>query len=151
MAKRLASLFDRLAAQGPQDKRKLMLVSSGADRSTDSGLNFIDALSADMPWLEPLIERTPAVNGYPSDKPQQHPIGTNRFLLYFFAFEPERDLASDPADPYFTIYRAGLDYQAYLESPRYLGRIAAIENNPDYGKASRAALERLFTKEFLVR
>jgi hypothetical protein len=102
-----------------------------------------------MPLLKPLIDKTPAVNGYPSNKPQQQPIGTNRFLLYFFAPEPERDLVSDPADPYFIAYRAGLDYEAYLESPRYLNRIAAIQNNPDYISASRAALERLFTKDFL--
>lgn len=31
MARRLENLFARLAAQGPQDKRKLMFVSSGAD------------------------------------------------------------------------------------------------------------------------
>lgn len=149
MARRLTNLFTGLGAQGPQDKRKVMFVSSGADRSTDSGLNFIDTLLSEMPLLKPLIDKTPAVNGYPSNKPQQQPIGTNRFLLYFFAPEPERDLVSDPTDPYFTTYRAGLDYEAYLESPRYLNRIAAIQNNPDYISASRAALERLFTKDFL--
>lgn len=149
MARRLPSLFAGLAAEGLQGKRKVMFVSSGADRSTDSGLNFIDALVADMPLPGPLIDKTPALDGYPSNKPQQQPIGINRFLLYFFAPEPERDLVSDPADPYFTSYRAGLDYQAYLESPRYLNRIAAIQSDPSYISASRAALERLFTKDFL--
>lgn len=149
MVRRLGSFFIDLAAQRPGYKRRLMLVSSGFDRSTDSGLIFINALSAEMPGLEQLADRTPGINGYPSDKPQTQAAGTTRFLLRFHALGPDLDLVTDPADPYFETYRAARAYQAYLASPRYLNRIAEIENNPAYIAACRATLERIFTKGFI--
>lgn len=149
MARPLENFFVKLPAQGLGEKRKLMPVSSGADRSTDSGLNFIDALLDDMPFLEPLIDTTPGINDYPPDNPQPKPVGTKRFLLYFFAPDPKRDLVTDPADQYFETYREGPAYEAYLASPRYLNRMAQIENHPAYIAACRPTLERLFTKEFI--
>ena len=149
MVQRLPDLFASLASQGPGEKRSLMLVSSGADRSADSGLNFVDALVADAPLLAPLVARTPGLDGYPADKPRQQPVGINRFLLYFFAPDPERDLVTNPDDPYFETYQAGRGYEAYLETPRYLDRIAAIENDPAYRAAARSALGQLFEKEFI--
>lgn len=149
MVQRLPSLFASLAGLGLGEKRHLMLVSSGKDRSSDSALNFRDALVADAPFLEPLIDWTPGLNGYPADKPRQQPVGINRFLLYFFAPDPERDLVIDPDDPYFETYQAGRGYEAYLKTARYLDRIAAIENDPAYLAAARSALEHLFEKEFI--
>lgn len=146
---RLPGYFADLESTVQTSKRTIVVVSSGVDRAVDSAAFFVRSLTAERPQLGPLILQPPAPSGYPAGLPVEKPAGTNRFLLYFHKLNPELDLVTDAADPYFQTYQSSLSYQAYKDDPGVNAKVDAVKAAPSVLTASREVLERLFSKAFV--
>jgi len=151
LLQRLPTLFAPLGSNAAGGTRQIAVVTSGVDRAVDSGNYFVASLKAAQPALAGRVAYPPAPAGYPASAPVAQPAGTNRFLLYFHKLVPATDLVTSTTDPYYATYAASQAYQAYAQDADQAAKQAALAADPTAKTASRAVLERLFTKAFVDR
>jgi hypothetical protein len=144
MAVRLPALF-----AGNDARKHIVVVTSGKDRAVDSGAFFVASLLKQQPQLKPAVVYPPSRAPMGETDHASRPVGTDRYLLYFHKLEKTRDRVADPVDPLYQTYQASQAYQAYAKSAALSDKEAAVLRQPRVMAASRAALERLFTKAFL--
>jgi hypothetical protein len=149
MLNRLSGMFAQVGSAAATTPRQIVTVSSGVDRAKDSASYFSQSLASAAPALAPLITLPPAPAGYPAGAPITQPAGTDRFTLYFHALVPATDKVTDPADPNYQTYQDSQAFQAFLNNPDYLAKLAALKADPNAKSVARTVLERLFTKAFV--
>ena len=139
LALRVLQRQPALFADADAGPRTIVVQHSGVDRARESGVFFIQSLTAAAPRLAPLVE----------------PPAADRFTLYFHKLNAATDAAIDgtiaAGDPRHATFAASQRYQAFLRSAALKARLDAVAADPRLDEAARIVLARLFRPAFLDR